>query len=305
MNLSFVEAFYWAVKLKSVKDAAARLFITQPAVSARITVLEKALKAPLLVRKRGKPIRLTPAGARFLADAERLLNLWSDIQTGLSPGIMRPVSLRIGAIESVLHSWLIAWIEQLRVEQPGLEFELTVETTPMLLELVRKGALDLVLAALPVHADGVRTRELPSMPMAFVGKHTLHNERKYTLKQLAQGELLTFQRGSQPHVALLDMLRKARLEKNARVHPISSISAMVRLVAGGFGVATLPHAAIAHFAAAEGLRLLPCDTEPIPLPIHVSWRTNPTEDGTDAFVESAVAFAQASGGPRPTRRRSS
>jgi DNA-binding transcriptional LysR family regulator len=295
MNLSFVEAFYWVATLKSVSRAAEKLFLTQSAMSARIAVLEEELNTPLLDR-RDKHFRLTPAGARFLADAERLLQLWREIKTGLGSGPQRAVSLRIGAIESVLHSWLIPWLERLRGEHPGLKLELTVETTPVLLELVRRGALDLALAALPVHADGVHTRALPSMPMVFVGKRALHKRRKYTLEQLAQDELLTFQRGSQPHVALLDMLRGAGLE-SARVHAISSISAMVRLVAGGFGVATLPHAAIERLAATEGLRPLPCDTELVPLPIHASWRTDPTSDVIDAIVESASVFAGSGGAP--------
>lgn len=300
MNLSFVEAFYWVATLKSVSRAAEKLFLTQSAVSARIAVLEEELKTPLLDR-RDKHFRLTPAGTRFLADAERLLTLWREIKTGLGSGTQRAMSLRMGAIESVLHSWLIPWLERLRVEQPGLELELMVETTPVLLELMRRGALDLVLAALPVHADGVHTRALPSMPMVFVGKRALHKQRKYTLAQLARDELLTFQRGSQPHVALLDLLRGAGLEA-ARVHTSSSISAMVRLVAVGFGVATLPHAAIERLAATEGLRPLPCDAELVPLPLHASWRADPTSNVLDAIVESAVAFA-GSDGSKPAHHR--
>ncbi|RKG65520.1 LysR family transcriptional regulator [Corallococcus sp. CA054B] len=289
MNLDFVEAFYWAAALKNVTRAAEKLFLTQSAVSARIARLEEELNTSLLDR-RDKHFRLTTAGARFFTDAERLLGLWRDIKTGMGSGPRGPVSLRIGAIESVLHAWLISWLERLRVEQPGLELQLIIETTAGLHDLMRRGALDLVLAALPVHEDGVRTRELPSMPMGFVGKRGLHTRRRYTLAQLTQGGFLTFQRGSQPYVALLDLLRGAGFEA-PRVHTSSSISAMVSLVASGLGVATLPHPAIHRLARAEGLRLLPCDVELVPLPIHLSWRVDPTSHGMDAVVESAAVAA--------------
>ena len=75
-------------------------------------------------------------------------------------------SLRIGAIESMLHSWLIPWIERLRGEQAGLGLELTVETTPVLMDQIQRGAQDIVFAALPGGGDGVRNRPLPAMPMA-------------------------------------------------------------------------------------------------------------------------------------------
>jgi hypothetical protein len=40
--------------------------------------------------------------------------------------------MRIGAIESVLHSWLIPWLEGC-APATRVELELTVETTPILL----------------------------------------------------------------------------------------------------------------------------------------------------------------------------
>jgi DNA-binding transcriptional LysR family regulator len=289
MNLSFVEAFYWAATLKNVTLAAKKLFLTQAAVSARIARLEEELQVPLLDR-RVRHVQLTSAGARFLVDADRLLASWNEIKTRFGSSSQRAVSLRLGANESVLHSWLIPWLERLRGEQPGLELELTIETTPMLLELMRRGSVQLIMAVLPLQADGVLSRALPSLPMVFVGNRELHKRRKYTLEQLAQYELLTFQRGSQPHMALLDLLKGAGLE-DARVHNISSSSAMVRLVAAGFGVATLPHAIIERSPAMEGLRVLPCETELVPQPLQVSWRADPTSDVVDAIVDSAVAFA--------------
>lgn len=301
MNLRFVETFYWAAELKHLTRAAEKLAITQSAASSRIRRLEEDLNASLLDR-RDKHFRLTAAGARFLPEAKRLLEHWRELKSGLGAGAQRAVSLRVGAIESVLHSWLIPWIEQLREEERGLELELTVETTPVLVDLVRRGALDMVLAALPAQANGVHTKVLPSMSMVFVGQRAVHRRRRYTLAQLAEHELLTFQRGSQPHMALVDTLRGAGLEAK-RVHTISSISAMVRLVAGGFGVATLPHAAVERLAAKEGLRPLSCDTGLVPLPIHLSWRADPASNAIDSIAEGAAEFARSVGSPPDAHRK--
>jgi len=61
LNLRFVEAFYWVVSLKSVTRAAEKLFLTQPAVSSRISALESELGV-LLLDRRDKHFRLTLAG---------------------------------------------------------------------------------------------------------------------------------------------------------------------------------------------------------------------------------------------------
>jgi DNA-binding transcriptional LysR family regulator len=288
MNLRFVEAFYWVATLKSVSRAAEKLFLTQSAMSARVAALEEELGV-LLLDRRDKQFRLTVAGGRFVTYAQKLLELQREVKAEMGSGMTMAASLRIGAIESVLHSWLIPWIEKLRVEQPALELELTVETTPVLMDQVQRGALDIVFAALPAGGEGVRTKALPAMTMCFVGQAMQHRKRAYTMAELAKDELLTFQRGSQPHVALLDALRLAKVE-NKRVHTISSISAMAQLVQGGFGVATLPVAAAERLVAVQGLRILKCNVALPPLPLHASYRSDPSTGLVDGVMKSALAF---------------
>jgi DNA-binding transcriptional LysR family regulator len=90
-------------------------------------------------------------------------------------------------------------------------------------------------------------------------------------------------------VALVDQLRQARLEPK-RVHTISSVSAMVQLVQGGFGVATLPRNAVARLAAFPNIKVLACDTLLQPLPIHASYRTDPSSLAVETVVRSAFEF---------------
>jgi DNA-binding transcriptional LysR family regulator len=290
MNLRFVEAFYWVAALKSVSRAAEKLSITQSAMSSRIAALEEELGVMLLDR-RDKQFRLTIAGTRFLNYAERLLALQRELKEEMGPGGIDapPMSLRIGAIESVLHSWLMPWVELLRAEHPELELELSVETTPMLSELIRRGTLDLVFAASPAAQEGLRIRALPAMDMVFVGNSRLHKRRKYTLLQLAQFDLLTFQRGSQPHVGLMDLFRQEGVVPR-RVHTISSISAMTQLVEAGFGIATLPRAAAERLLAHRELTLLRCDAVLQPLPVFASYRADSLSAEVDSVVKSVFAF---------------
>lgn len=304
MNLRFVEAFYWVASLKSISRAADKLYLTQSAMSSRIATLEEELGI-LLLDRRDKQFKLTVAGARFLVYAQKLLDLQREVKQEMGSGAPMAVSMRIGAIESVLHSWLIPWLEKLRGDHPGLELELTVETTPILMDQIQRGTLDLVFAVLPASADGVRNQALPPMDMAFVGNPALHKKRNYRLDELAEMELLTFQKGSQPHVTLLDLFKQNRMEPK-KVHAISSISAMVQLVQGGFGVALLPRAAVQRLTGFASLKLLTCDKKLKALPIHASYRTDPTSSTVETVVKSAVEFAgEGSGGGTKTGRKPS
>src|SRR5256885_8794678 len=136
MNLRFVEAFYWVVSLKSVSRAAEKLFITQSAMSSRIAALEEEFGV-LLLDRRDKQFRLTVAGMRFFNHAQRLLALQREIKGEMGAGAaQRAVTLRIGAIESGLHSWLLDWGHQKRRGNPGPHVQVNLEATPGLADPV-------------------------------------------------------------------------------------------------------------------------------------------------------------------------
>ena len=141
-----------------------------------------------------------------------------------------------------------------------------------------------------LHANrSFRAGDTVALEMVFVGNARLHRRARCSLAELASLDLLTFQRGSQPHVALLDLFRNARLEPR-RVHAVSSISAMTQLVEGGFGVATLPRSAAKRLLAHRELRLLVTDPPLLPLPVFASYRADAASHAVEEIVRSALTF---------------
>ena len=65
-----IRAFLLVVESGSFTEAARRLGISQPAVSAQVAALEASVGAPLL--ERGRQLRLTPVGESFLGYARRI-----------------------------------------------------------------------------------------------------------------------------------------------------------------------------------------------------------------------------------------
>ncbi len=310
MNLRFLEAFHWAVALQSVTRAAERLHLTQSALSARIAALEQELGVVLLDRRDKQQFRLTQAGQRFHGLAQQMLRLQRRVKEemagharGTEPlgdADQRPVHLRIGAMESVLHSWLSDWLLSLRETLPAFELALTVDTSLELVAQLRRGQLDLVLASLPAADTGaLRSQPLPSMPMVCLGPQSLPplpgRRRRYGLKDLAAHELLTFQRGSQPHQALLQLFQDAGQEP-PRIHTLSSVAALLQLVRAGFGIATLPQAvaqrALRESSAAGDVHILPCNFELAPLQLHASYRPDPASSLIETLLATVQPFAQ-------------
>jgi DNA-binding transcriptional LysR family regulator len=297
VNLRSVESFYWVVMLRSVTRAAEKLHLTQSAMSSRVAMLEQELGVQLLDR-RDKQFRITQAGQRFFGHAERLLELQCDIKAEMGTASIQPVLLKVGAFESASHSWLMDWVRSVHTANPMLALELTVETSPVLVDLLSRGALDLAIAALPATGTGIRSLALPSMSMAFVGHAELHRRRRWSPAQLAEQELITFQRGSQPHVALLDLLNRSGAEPS-RIHTVSSISAMSQLVEDGLGIATLPRQVLQRLRRRMPLKALNCEAAMPPLPMHLSWRVDPTLVVQKALIDSVLTHL----GVNPVNRK--
>ena len=73
-TLAQIEAFYWTVRLGTVREAAERLFVTQPSLSLRLRELERILGVKLF-SKVGRNIQPTPQGRALLQRAEQVLRL--------------------------------------------------------------------------------------------------------------------------------------------------------------------------------------------------------------------------------------
>jgi DNA-binding transcriptional LysR family regulator len=301
MNQRFVEAFYWVATLKSMTRAAEKLFMTQSAISSRVSALEEELGILLIDRRDRQQFALTNAGMRFLNYAERLMTIHRQLRDELGTEDAGVHLLRVGAIESVLHTWLIPLLQHLRSVHPNLQLELTVEITPVLVEAVKRGTLDLVFAAQSISAPDIRTRPLPTMEMVFVGARQLKRRTPYTLAEIVSSEMMTFQRGSQPHLALLEQLRGEGLEP-PRLHTISSIPAMVHLIESGFGIATLPLIAAQSLVQKHEIAILHCETPLSPLPVQASYRYDPGSSSLLAVIQDALRFIDIfSGNPKKSR----
>lgn len=82
MTITQLRYFRKACKLDNITRAAEALHVSQPSVSAAIRELEAEFGFDLLER-RGRSFTLTPNGAVFLAEAERLLSHVDDFQDAM------------------------------------------------------------------------------------------------------------------------------------------------------------------------------------------------------------------------------
>ncbi|MBC7493164.1 MAG: LysR family transcriptional regulator [Novosphingobium sp.] len=145
-----VRQFLAVVDAGTFTAAAARLGVTQPTLSLGVAELERLTGALLFVREKRR-VRLTEAGARFLALARRAEREFRGLDQfeGAFAALPAPL-LRMGTIRSVASGTLRAIIAKLA---PHFRIDLIEGTDAELRAALDAGRIEL---ALTLHRDGHR-----------------------------------------------------------------------------------------------------------------------------------------------------
>jgi len=286
MNIRFLETYLWVARLRSFKAAAGRLNLTQAAVSGRIAALENDLGQQLFERA-SREIRLTPAGRTLLRYARRMLETDRGMRLALqAPRTLRG-TVRLGIVESIVHTWFRPFIAALQQIHPDIEIELTTESTRRLQDLLKRGSVDAALQTDPVVGDDIRNRDLGSLAMGWICAADSAIPAHAALAELVAWPMVTFPRNSQPHMQLLEVIAQAGL-KPGRLHFVSSIAASTQLVETGMGLGVLPVAAVQGGLDAGRYRLVACDYGLPDLRLVASWRPDPVAGLAEAVVGLAL-----------------
>lgn len=146
--LDDLKAFVAVIDGKSLTRAAARLHLTQSAVSRRIQQLEESLGATLLDRAQRPPLP-TALGRRIYEQALPILRGIEDL-VALPRETAPPTgTLRLGITPAVGDLVLTGLVGRIRTGFPALDLRLRTDWSTGLSAEVRDGALDGALVILP------------------------------------------------------------------------------------------------------------------------------------------------------------
>lgn len=138
MNVKHLISFETVARLRSYSKAAEVLFLTQPAVTAHITLLEKDLQTPLFVKYR-TPVQMTEAGELLLTYSQKILHLIQHAETDiqkLQSGILGHIT--IYASESVINP-LAQILKEFQAKHQQVLFTLGVHFSHDIIEKVIDG----------------------------------------------------------------------------------------------------------------------------------------------------------------------
>ncbi|WDG79770.1 LysR family transcriptional regulator [Pseudomonas chlororaphis] len=285
MNLKFLETFVWVARLKSFRLTADKLFTTQASISSRIAVLEGELGVKLFLRD-SRGVTLTPEGLKVLDYAEQMMDTMQALKQSIETRSSKVGRIRIGVMDTVIHTWLSPLVARMMDSYPQVEIELVADTSLNLCDQLQKGFLDLVLQTDLLRQESIRSLELASHPMGWiVASNSIYNREYANLAELARERIITYSKNSLPHQEVLSLMQ-ANGVSAPRLNCVNSVSAITRLLRDGFGIGALPPVLVSEELTRGELTLLAIDQRPPNLQVVVSWRV-----GVE-LVEEVVVLCQ-------------
>jgi len=245
MDIQNIRAFLMVAETGSFSRAAEKLFITQPAISKRISTLEHSLNCQLFDRL-GKSVQLTQAGEalipsyqRILAEIDESQRIISTLRTQVSGHLKFGTSHHIG-----LHR-LPPVLRQYTNHYPEVELDIQFMDSEQAAALILKGNIELALITLPdIIEKPLKTIPVWTDPMLCVvaNDHVLAKQKTVTRNQLSKHGVLiqshsTHTRDIIDQALKLDSDNKIIMESNY----LETIKAMIQ---NGLGWGVLPESMI-------------------------------------------------------------
>mgnify|MGYP002628007735 CR=1 FL=1 len=221
--------------------AADLLNITQSALSHQVKGIEDQAGVELFVR-RSKPLKLSAAGLRMLAAAERILPEVAALEAefdGLVSG--KSGRLRIAIECHACFEWLFPVLELFRKAWPDVDVDIRAGLAFDALPALRKEEVDLVVSSDPEDLPNVDFTPLFDYEPVFVAAstHPLAAKKWIDAEDFRSETLITYPVDRARLDIFSQLLTPAKVEPTA-IRQVELTAVILLLVASNRGVAVLP-----------------------------------------------------------------
>lgn len=243
MDINLINAFIEVARHQSFSQAAESLFITQPAISKRITALENELGVQLFNRI-NRTVTLTEAGRTLLPRVQALRKDMEDIRrfaTDLSGDISG--SLVMGTSHHIGLRRLPSVLRHFNKRYPKVQLDIHFEDSEQACQMVERGELEIAVVTLPSSIpEQLQTKTIWTDQLHIVADsdHVLLREKRVTLKQLSSYPCVLPSKDTYTYQILHSKLASPAIKLDVQMST-NYIETLKMLVSSGFGWSLLPH----------------------------------------------------------------
>ena len=245
MELRHLRYFVMAAEERNISRAAARLFVSQPAVSRQIRDLEDELGLQLFDRKPAG-LRLTEAGGTALFHAREILRQVGAMQDAVKLlADRKEESIKIGFLPTALTGFLTEAMRWFRASHPKVCVQIFEMSQAEQVEALRNGEIDLALLGAPEpsvrRTYRIETIQHTQVAMLVPDTHRLARRKSVDLAEFATDIFVTLHEKQFPGrpKMMADLFGKAGIQPQV-TQKANGLSELLGLVGGGAGVALAP-----------------------------------------------------------------
>jgi LysR family transcriptional regulator, hydrogen peroxide-inducible genes activator len=256
MELHQLRYFCAVAETGSFSRAAEQSHVSQPSLSQQIMKLEDELGARLFDRL-GRSVRLTDLGKTFLPRARSVLR---ELEAAKGDVVEHKDSVggsvTIGVIPTVAPYLLPQYLTAFSRKFPQARLTVVEEITPVLLDRLRAGTIDVAILALPIRGHEFEISPLLTERLfaALPPKHKLAGRRSLSLKDLRTEPFLLLRDGHCFRDTAVAACDRARLNPRI-IFESGQFSSLLSMVGAGMGVSIVPEMAVEKSARCRYVRI--------------------------------------------------
>ncbi|MGH9183230.1 MAG: LysR substrate-binding domain-containing protein [Acidimicrobiales bacterium] len=246
MTFTQLRAFVEVAATSSVRQAADRLVVSQPAVSAAVAALQREVGVALVARD-GRGLQLTPAGRVFARYARQVLGLVEEGKAAAA-GQLHPERgrLRLVAVTTAGEHVLPSYLASFRARYPDAEIVLEVGNRSRVWDLLEHREVDLVIAGRPPGGGRFVTLAIRAnllVVVAEAGRADAGGAHVVTVEELAAQVWLLREPGSGTRATTEELFEDLGI--SPRTLTVGSNGAIRESVQVGLGITLISRDAVA------------------------------------------------------------
>jgi LysR family hydrogen peroxide-inducible transcriptional activator len=219
--------------------------VAQPSLSQQVLKLEAELGARLFDRL-PRSAKLTVFGKAFLPKAQRILR---ELESAKSE--LRDMSgtekgeVVVGIIPTIAAYLLPKLLDGFTTRHPQITIKVFEDITPVLLQRLHDGTLDIAVAALPIPGHELASVALFEEKFYAVlpETHRLASRRSITLNELSREPFLLLKEGHCFRDSLIAACQKSRMSPSV-VFESGQFATILAMISAGMGVSAVPAMAV-------------------------------------------------------------
>lgn len=258
MDLNRLYLFYLVCKCGSMSKAAKIAFISQPAISQHIHILENEIGLSLLNRG-SKGIKPTNEGLeiykrlqKFFPELDNLEKLIEDLKN-LEYG-----SLKIGASDTICKYYLIDILKEFENLYPNIKYRVTNCTTAESLERLKNGNVDISFIHSPIKDKEVTLYHCLTLHDCFVCSYEFDCSKIKHLSDLLDYRTLLLENDSYSRILLDECLAKYNVKLKPKFE-LASLDLLIEFAKKNMGIICVAKEYIKDELANKQLKIIPIE----------------------------------------------